>query len=149
MELFEKEIKYLQKLEEGVVTVLKTSINDNRVLLEEAVTENQLFQRGVDGFDRPLRAYARTTISLKRRKGQPTYWTTTRDTGRFHDTVMVEAFNEGFEVMSPLEYAQYLTTSGNRYGIDILRPSSDNLEIFLLAKYIPALKDEIEPDFKK
>jgi hypothetical protein len=144
MELFSDQIKFLEKLEEGVISVLKNTINRDRILLEEAVTENQLFERGVDGFDKPLRPYARTTIRLKNRRGQPTDRTTTRDTGAFHASVKVEAFDEGFEVSSPLEYVQYLTKKGNRYGIDILRPSSDNLEIFLLAKYIPELKEEVK-----
>lgn len=149
MALFDRQIKFLNDVERDLFPVLQQTINTDRDVIEDFVTEDQLFERGVDGDNKKLRGYARTTIRIKNRKGQPTDRTTLRDTRRFHNSLFVEGFPLAFEVSSDVEYTKYLTTMGNRYGINILKPSIQNMTIFFDDFYIPNLKQDVNSKFAK
>jgi len=148
MASFRPAIKFLEGLQEVAFSVLQTSINQNRVFIEDRITEKQLFEKGEDGKGKKLRGYARTTIRIKRQKGQPTDRTTLKDTGAFYKSLSVEGFPLALEVKATVPYTRYLTTEGNRYGIDILRPSEETLGEFFEKFYIPDLKKEVEQEIK-
>lgn len=139
MALFSRQINFLRELELSVFDVLKDSINQNNGVIEDYVSEDQLFDRGVDGNNKKLRGYARTTIRIKSRKNQPTDRTTLRDTGKFHRSILVEGFPLALEVSSDVDYVQYLTRATN-YGINILKPSNKNMTDFFDEFFVPDLK---------
>lgn len=148
MALFSTQIKFLESLEAKAFQVLQDSINKNNEFIEDGITQKQLFERGEDGKGKKLRGYARTTIAIKRRKGQPTDRTTLKDTGAFYKSLSVTGFPLALEVKATVPYTKFLTTEGNRYGIDILRPGEEVLSDFFEKFYIPELKTAIKDEIK-
>ena len=143
MELFRKQIEFLEASKDAVIPTFRDSINLNAAVLENDITEDQLFDLGEDGFNRKLPGYTRFTIALKTAKGQPTDRTTLRDTEQFHNRMTVQGFDLFMEISSATPYTNTLIL---RYGEAIMRPSFENMEIFIEDFFIPLydtkLKDQ-------
>lgn len=138
--IFEQQIQYLNKLEADFFGSLETAVNQNNTLIENQITEVQLFEKGQDGDQKKLAGYARTTIRIKQRKGQPTDRTTLRDTQAFHNSVTVTGFPLALEITAPVPYTQYLI---KRYGEKILVPEKEFMAGWLQRYFIPQLKKDI------
>ena len=147
MELFSRQIKFLNQVETDLFPVLQDTINANNAVIEDYVTDDQLFDRGVDGKNKKLRGYARTTIRIKSKKGQPTDRTTLRDTKKFHNSIVATGNVSSLEMSSNVPYDIYLTKATN-YGENILKPSVQNMTLFFEEYYIPDLKKQVTEQIK-
>lgn len=145
--LFSKQIKFIDNLEDLIFQELKNVINQFGFVLEENIAEDQLFQKGQDGDGEPLKdkktgrlGYTRTTIRIKLSKGQPVDRITLRDEKKFHPSIMIDAFDDRFEVSSNVTHAKFLIA---RYGENILKPSRENMTNFMTNYFIPNIKNTI------
>ena len=95
------------------------------------VLQEQLFQSGEDGLGNSLGSYTPLTVSIKKRKGQPTDRITLKDTGDFYKSYFITAFKGGFIIDANAEKKD--TDLFERYGEDILLPTPESLD--LIAEY--------------
>ena len=146
MELFKKQIAYLEKIESEFYATLQKTIESNKVVIKNYIIDKQLFQKGIDGNKKRLEGYKRTTIRYKISKGQPADRTTLKDQGDFHASITIKAFNDRFEVSSNVVHAKYLI---KRYKKDILRPTNENMNEFIREHFIPNLKQRFNGKFAK
>lgn len=144
--IFSRQIAFIDQLESSIFETLRQTINDQGFELEESISEDQLFAKGEDGTGKKLKGYTRTTIRLKLKKGQPVDRTTLRDEREFHPSISIQAFSDRFEVSSNVSHAKWLI---KRYGIDILRPNSENLRSFVETNFIPNLKRQFNGQFSR
>lgn len=140
MGIFDRQIRFIENLESELFKEMENSIKGFGFELEEAITEDQLFNRGVDGNEKKLLGYSRTTIRIKIAKGQPVDRTTLKDENNFHPSIQIDAFSDRFEVSSNVTHAKFLLS---RYGQDILKVSNKNMKEFMLKHFIPAIKQNI------
>lgn len=139
--IFSRQIAFIESLESQVFETMQQVIRDFGFELEEAIREDQLFEKGEDGNKKKLLGYSRTTIRIKIAKGQPVDRTTLRDENDFHPSIQIEAKSEGFEVSSNVTHAKFLI---GRYGSAILRPNIDNMRDFIENHFIPNFKKQIQ-----
>ena len=128
MGIFTTQTRFIDELEMNVMDQLKRTIESYHFVLEDAIVEKQLFDRGIDGNGKRLEGYARTTIRIKISKSQPVDRTTTRDKGDFHASIQIDAFSDRFEVSSDVEHDTWIL---NRYGRNILKITNENFEDFM------------------
>ena len=95
------------------------------------VLQEQLFQSGEDGKGVPIGMYSPFTITIKKRKGQPTDRVTLKDTGDFYNSYTIKPFNGGFIIDADGEKED--KNLFDIYGDDILLPSQESLD--LIAEY--------------
>jgi len=95
------------------------------------VLQEQLFQSGEDGKGVPIGMYSPFTITIKKRKGQPTDRVTLKDTGDFYDSYIIKPFNGGFTIDADGEKED--KNLFDIYGDDILLPNQESLD--LIAEY--------------
>lgn len=146
MRLFERQIQFLESLESDIYREIENSVNQFGYVLEEDISQKQLFEQGVDGKGKKLLGYSRTTIRIKIAKGQPVDRTTLRDKNDFHPSITIKAFSDRFEVSSSVTHAKFLI---KRYGKDILRPSAENINSFMFKYVLPNLKKKINDKFTR
>jgi len=91
MALFEKQIKFIDELEQQLFIQLELTIRSFDFVLKDYVINKQLFREGVDGNNIKLPGYRRTTIRLKIAKGDPVDRTTLRDDGEFYSHIQIDA----------------------------------------------------------
>lgn len=142
--IFQAQKQFITDLPDQIFRVLKQTIEDNDFFIIDAVTDKQLFDLGEDGKGNRLPGYTRTTIRIKLSKNQPADRTTLKDSGKFHASFRVDAFNDRFEVKATDE-----NNLIERYGIDILRITNDNLRDFLNMYFINNLKSYVSSKFTK
>lgn len=110
----------------------------------EAVIQNQLYDRGINGAGIEIMSYEPyrpSTIKKKRKKGQPYNRVTLKDTGEWYASLKLVYDSDGFFITSTDEKNKYLK---QKYGPKILRLTNENLTI-ILNKYIrPNLKVKLE-----
>lgn len=136
MGLFRKQIEFIESLPGEIFRILKETIEENDFFLTNAITEKQLFEEGIDGKGNRLPGYVRTTIRIKISKGQPADRTTLRDTGDYHASFTIDAYDDRFEVKTNVDYDKYIV---GRYGEDIMRVTIQNMREFLETYYKPNL----------
>ena len=146
MGLFDTQISFIDDLENQMFRVLRDAIDQHDNILKNYVVEKQLYDRGVDGNEKRLKGYTRQTIRYKISKGQPADRTTLKDEGDFHLSLMIDAFDDRFEVSSNIGHAKYLI---KRYGEDIVRPTVQNMKEFFEDFFIPYLKQYINGRFAR
>lgn len=144
--IFGQQISFIDEFEKYLFVELQTTVNDFDHVLENYITEQQLFERGIKGTGEKLPGYARTTIRLKIRKGQPVDRTTLRDEGDFHASIDVIGTPYHIEISSDVEHAKWLV---GRYGRDILRITNENFKEFFNEYYIPNLKKYVDNKFTR
>lgn len=132
----------LRKFKDVLDENLKSLIEEHWWYIVSAVTQDQLYEQGVDGNNNPiLPRYALRTIKNKLKKGQPTDRVTLRDTGEFYQAFRVVADENGFYVTSTDEKTVYLT---KKYGKTIFKLSNEHLKE-LLTRYIrPKLQERMK-----
>ena len=138
--MFDEAFDFLDSVENTTYEVFRRGVNENSFILEDGISEEQLFEKGIDGVGRKLPGYSPLTISIKRSKGQPIDRTTLRDTGDFHRSITIKASGDFIVVESDDPKAGDLI---RRYGIDILKPTTENIKDF----YNDYIEEELRKEF--
>ncbi len=144
--LFPVQLAYIDSFEATLFQTLKASFEDFGFVITDFITNKQLFRKGIDGREKKLRGYTRTTIKIKLSKGQPADRTTLRDEGDFHASIHVDAFKDRVEIVADDPKATKLTVD---YGRDILRPTNANLREFFNTYFLPQLKQRASGQFTR
>lgn len=125
-----------------MATAMRSILKDRDLqdFIVELNTEGQLFE-GIDSTGESLQEiggeYRERTKSRKRRKGQPTERVTLLDTGDFYASFMVDAGQDGFEIVADtLKEDEDLQ---DRWGRELLGLTDYN-ENLLAVKIIPLLR---------
>lgn len=139
--LFDRQIEFIDSLQNLFFDSLRQSIEKFDFVITDYIVNKQLFRQGIDGNNKKLKGYERTTINYKIRRNQPIDRTTLMDEGYFHESVTIDAYDDRFEVSSDVNHATYLI---KRYGQDILKPSKENMKEFFEVYYIPQLKQRLD-----
>jgi hypothetical protein len=140
MELFKRQIQYIEKIEDFIFRALASAVDKYNLVIKDYVIQKQLFDKGEDGKGKKLESYSLSTIKLKLATNRPSDRTTLYQRGIYYASITVEAFEDRFEISSDVTYAKYLV---KRYGSNILRPSSENLKEFFEEYFLPNLKLDI------
>lgn len=134
----------LRKFKEILPQELKEEILENKFVIIQMITKDQLYERGINGenvFIASYQPYAQKTIQVKLKKGQPTDRVTLKDTGEFYDSFDVVFDENGFYVTSSDDKAKYLV---EKYGRTIFRLTNDNLTTLLREYVRPILTEKLK-----
>ena len=143
--LFAKQIEFIENFEKTIFEVLQKTINDNDFVIKDYIINKQLFREGIDGNNKKLEGYKRTTVKLKEAKGDPRDRTTLRDSGEFYTQIQVDAFSDRFEISSNVSHDVFII---KKYGIDVLKVTHENLSEFMQKYFIKNLKDHVDKTSK-
>lgn len=123
----DKKIKELKELQKEVPNQAIRIVNDNKQNILDLIRDKQLFDKGIDGTGKKLKAYSPFTVAIKRQKGEPADRTTLADTGAFYD---------GFDLLvtDQLSIGVFSRDSKTpklieKYGSDIFTFTVENNEI--------------------
>ena len=132
-------ISRLKNFEGEIIGVIEDVIRENEDFIIALNYEDQLYDRGVDRDDTPLKPpYAESTVKRKKRKNQITSHVTLRDEGIFHKSFYIYYGDDNFEIMTsdPIEpilkwmYNEKilgLTDANKRYVFEkIVAPAIEN-----------------------
>lgn len=146
MGVFEDAKESLRQLRESFDEMTKKAFEENKKLIIKYNAEEQMYKLGQDSKKNLIRpAYQKTTIRLKKAKGQPTNRVTLRDTGKFHKTLKVIPYDTYVEIRSDLEYSKYLI---GKYGSDILGIQNELLKDFIKLYVLPKIEEEAKEKLK-
>lgn len=138
----------LRKFDEILSKELVNEIMAHENEIIEAVVQNQLYERGINGAGIEIMSYEPyrpSTIKKKQKKGQPYNRVTLKDTGEWYGSLRLVYDSDGFFITSTDEKNKYLK---QKYGPKILRLTDENLSM-ILHKYIrPNLKVKLEKYLK-
>ena len=138
-----KTIDSLERFKQDIPLIISETIKNNEEIVLEYVSEDQLYERGVDGkenFIADSEPYSPITISIKREKGQPTSRVTLRDSGDFHESFFIEYTAEGFEIRaSDYKFGDLVS----QYGEAIMALTDENLQDLLRNYILPDLLQKI------
>lgn len=135
-------IERLKEVEEEITQAIRKTLEDNKAIILDMNTEDQLFDRGVTREGVPIERYAPYrpfTISVKRAKGQPTSRVTLRDSGDFHESFFINFDNDSFEIKASDEKTEKLKF---QYGAEIMGLTKENMQD-LSENYIKPVVREI------
>ena len=134
----------LRKFKDILDEELKDEIMKHEDVIVQMVTQEQLYEKGIEGRGTEIMSYqpyTARTIRIKQKKGQPYDRVTLKDTGEFYNSLHVEFDDEGFYVTSTDDKAKYLLA---RYGKTIFRLTDENFSE-LLSNYIkPSLQEKLK-----
>jgi hypothetical protein len=136
----------LVKFRDGLNSQVREAFEQQKKLIVEYNADEQMYKLGENSKGSMIRpAYKKTTIRLKKRKGQPTNRVTLRNTGKFHKTLKVVPYDDYLEISSDLEYSKYLLA---KYGDDILGIQEELLKDFVKLYIVPNIEEQAKKDFK-
>ena len=138
----------LRKFKSVLDLELKNEILRHEDVIIKMVTQEQLYEKGIEGRGIEISSYSPykpRTIKKKIRKGQPYDRVTLKDTGEFYASLHVEHDDEGFYVTSSDDKSQYLL---KRYGKTIFRLTDENLKVLLHDYIRPSLKQKMKEYIK-
>lgn len=138
----------LRKFKSVLDLELKNEILRHEDVIIKMVTQEQLYEKGIEGRGIEISSYnpyKPRTIKKKIRKGQPYDRVTLKDTGEFYASLHVEHDDEGFYVTSSDDKSQYLL---KRYGKTIFRLTDENLKVLLHDYIRPSLKQKMKEYIK-
>lgn len=138
----------LRKFKSVLDSELKNEILRHEDVIIKMVTQEQLYEKGIEGRGIEISSYSPykpRTIKKKIRKGQPYDRVTLKDTGEFYASLHVEHDDEGFYVTSSDDKSQYLL---KRYGKTIFRLTDENLKVLLHDYIRPSLKQKMKEYIK-
>ena len=139
---FQKKISQLTKIKKNLNRFIGESALRHSNIIEDSITEEQLFEKGIDGLGKSLPSYSPVTIQLKKLKGQPFDRTTLRDSGDFHSSIKVKLQKDGIKIESdPIKEDTNLLEV---YGEEILFLTEENLTEFRNV----LLKDDLIKDIR-
>lgn len=134
----------LRKFDEVLGRELVKAVLSNEEEIIEAITQDQLYNRGVDGDDVEImsyKPYAPSTIKKKIKKGQPYDRVTLRDTGKWYKSLKLVYDVDGFILVSTDNKHKYLV---ERYGPKILKLDKANLNRVIKDKVRPILVTKLK-----
>lgn len=123
---------------------LKDEILKHESVIIEMITQDQLYDLGIEGRSKEIMSYMPykpSTIKKKHKKGQPTNRVTLKDTGSFYRSLHIEFDSDGFYVTSTQDKSKYLL---KKYGRTIFRLTDNNLKILLHDYIKPSLKEKMK-----
>ena len=132
----------VKQIQDAINPSIKQSVQSNDNVIKTLQTDDQMFM-GVNatGLDiRPFYADSTKRIKLSKKPSQPIDRVTLKDTGKFYDSVQVEARDTEFEIKSPISYSVFLT---DKYK-DIFGLTTENLQFFTKNYVIPQLNKNID-----
>ena len=127
---------------------LKGEIMRNKEVILKMITEEQLYNLGIEGRGIEISSYqpyTANTIQRKRKKSQPYDRVTLKDTGKFYSSLDIQFDDSGFYVTSSDEKANILL---KRYGKTIFRLTDENLKVLLNDYIRPSLKEKFKAYIK-
>lgn len=136
--MFDTQLQFIDQFESNLYREFEKTIRDYDFVMKDYIINKQLFREGIDGNEKKLPGYTRTTIRLKIAKGDPADRTTLRDEGEFYAHIQIDAFSDRFEVSSNVPYDEFII---KRYGRDILKITHENMLDFMLTYFLPNLKN--------
>ena len=122
----DKEIQQLRDIQKSLNKEAEKIAIKYKEQILDYIREKQLFQQGIDGKGNKLLEYKPFTVTIKRRKGQPTDRTTLEDTGSFYrgfDLIFTD--QNAIGVFSRDEKTPELI---QKYGSDIFTFTNENIE---------------------
>lgn len=134
----------LRKFDEVLGKELVKAVLAHEEDVIEAITEDQLYTRGVNGDDTEImsyKPYAPRTIKKKIKKGQPYDRVTLKDTGEWYKSLRLVYDVDGFVVTSTDDKNKYLK---DRYGPKILKLDRNNLNKVIRDKVRPVLVTKLK-----
>jgi len=138
IKMFDAQIKFIESFESNLLSEFERTVMDFDFVLKDYIVNKQLFREGIDGDGKKLAGYKRTTIKYKIAKGDPTDRTTLRDSGEFYAYIQIEAFSSYFTISSNVGYDNFII---KRYGRNILKITSENINDFMFTYFLPKLKN--------
>lgn len=133
----------LRKFKSVLDEELQTELKHNEDVIIKMITNEQLYERGIEGMGVEIASYAPykySTIRSKRYKNQPYNRVTLKDTGKFYESLELIIDDNGFYIDSYDSKAPDLL---EKYGKTIFRLTNENLKI-LLNEYIrPSLTSKL------
>ena len=145
---FDRKIKQLNSVKRNMGRFIGESALRNRNILEDAITEDQLYGKGEDGLGRSLGEYSnftknfKTTIAGQLGRDTRIDHITLRDTGEFHESVKVKLTSKGILIDSQPQKED--TNLIDEFGEEILFVNDENLDGFIR----PFLVDDIRKDIR-
>ena len=136
----------LRKFDEILGEFSVREITNHSDEIVNLVTQNQLYERGINGAGVEIASYepyAVSTIKKKHKKGQPTNRVTLKDTGKWYNSLAVLFDVDGFSIASLTDNIK----SGflkKKYGPKILRLSNENLSLVLNEYVRPKLSEHMK-----
>lgn len=144
---FDKKIKQLQFIEKNLDKFIGESALRNSNVLEDAITQDQLFEKGEDGLGRSLGEYTaftkffKSTIAGQLGRNTRIDHITLRDTGDFHESVKVKLTSKGILIDSQPQKED--TNLIDEFGEEILFVNDDNINEFIRPFLLDDLRKEI------
>lgn len=134
MNIIDQKIKKLEEFQDNQNQIVLDSVrNFERLILD--MNQDQLEQFGIDSDGKTIKPrYTPFTVSIKKRKGQPTDRVTLLDTGEFYEEFFVVYGSDYFAIGSYNEKAAALRL---KYGDDIFG---------LIDNHVQELIKTIHPD---
>jgi hypothetical protein len=130
----------VEELQTAVNGSIQESIDQNKQVIKELQTQEQMYQgitsKGID--IKP--AYANSTKRIKRKKLQPTDRVTLFDTGDFYNSLEVIAGKNDLMIRTIISYSVFLV---NKYA-DILGLDEENWTVFLEKYTVPLIKKNFD-----
>ena len=145
---FDKKIKQLTAIKKNLGKFIGESALRNSNLLEDAITEDQLFNKGEDGLGRSLGEYSdstkqfKNTIAAQLGRDSRSDHITLRDFGDFHSSIKVALTSKGIEIKSKPQKEK--TNLIDQFGEAILFVNEENLNEFIR----PHLLDDLRKDIR-
>lgn len=141
MGLFDAQISFLRSIKEELIEEsFREVIGEYGFVIKDYIVNKQLFQKGIDGNEKRLEGYKRTTIRLKISKGQPVDRTTLHDEEEFVRSIVVQETQDGFEISSDVPHDKFIV---KKYGLNVLAPSRKNMKEFMEVYFLPKLKQNV------
>lgn len=135
----EQRIKILKKfrrdLNKTYARIIKTN-EDSWVLL---LSDDQMYNKGIDGNNKPLGNYTPYSLSIKQENGQRTDHITLRDTKEFHDSIALKLSGNKIETIAPGAQKED-TNLLDEFGEDIIKLTPKNKQKIIDNIYIPAFR---------
>jgi hypothetical protein len=130
----------IEVLRNAVNGSIQESIIQNKQIILELQTQEQMYQ-GIDSKGIDIKpAYADSTIKIKRKKLQPTDRVTLFDTGAFYNSLEIIAGQNDAVIRTVISYSVYLV---DKYA-DILGLDEENWTKFLENYTIPTIKKNFD-----
>lgn len=131
---FKKKIAQIRRIKKNINRFIGESALKNKHIIEDFITEDQLYEKGVDGLGKPLGEYSPFTKQFKDtiagRLGRDTRsdHITLKDTGAFYESIKVKLQKDGIKIDSdPVKDDDNLL---DIYGKEILFLTEENLTEF-------------------
>ena len=131
---FKNKISQIRQVKRRLNDFIGQSALKNSNIIEDAIAQDQLFEKGIDGLRRTLGQYAPSTIQFKRTiagalgRSTRTDHITLKDTGAFHKSIKVKLGSDGLTIDS--DPVKEDTNLLDEFGEEILFLTEENLNDF-------------------